>query len=341
MRKNVWGFTILTLLTIMTFASLEARPGGGGGGGRASGRSGGAIQRSPSMSRATRPPPASKPHVNRQNISTHAPSVQRSPIKTNSPVSSANRSKQTNSQIQQYMKNKPITRTESANKSPAARDQGKYKNLGTNVKSMIKSEYPNRNKWFKQDFWDKHNDRPPYYSHNGNWWAKATALGVGSWLGWRNQPYYYDSYDDFGYAGGYYYDDAYSDSSSNQSNDSQETEPFASGSGQTNQEWMPLGVFSITKNQDTAAAPNMFIQLALSKEGVIAGTFYNATTDQTQELEGWVDPESQRAAWKVANRSDSPLIETGIYNLTQGEAPARIYFPNGTSQDRLLVRLDS
>jgi hypothetical protein len=41
--------------------------------------------------------------------------------------------------------------------------------------------------------------------------------------------------------------------------------------------------------------------LAVSKEGIIAGTFYNESTGTTHPVEGMVDEETQRAIWKAAN----------------------------------------
>lgn len=67
-----------------------------------------------------------------------------------------------------------------------------------------------------------------------------------------------------------------------------------------NSEWLPLGVFAITQDgQASGVEPTLFMQLAVSKEGVIAGTLKNMATDQVQTLEGMADKKSQRAAWCV------------------------------------------
>ena len=60
-------------------------------------------------------------------------------------------------------------------------------------------------------------------------------------------------------------------------------------------EWMPLGVFAVT--EEDATDTGMMVQLAVSKEGIIAGTFYNEITDTSRPVEGMVDRETQRAAW--------------------------------------------
>ena len=105
-------------------------------------------------------------------------------------------------------------------------------------------------------------------------------------------------------------------------------------------EWMPLGVFAIT--QDGAAsgpAPTMMLQLAVSKQGVIGGTFYNSETEMSNPVQGAVDQKTQRTAW-TAEGKQWPVMETGVFNLTKDEAPVLIHFENGQSQQWLLVRLE-
>ena len=55
-------------------------------------------------------------------------------------------------------------------------------------------------------------------------------------------------------------------------------------------EWMPLGVFALTPDgQASGPDPTLFLQLAISKEGIIAGTLNNSATEQTQTIEGMAD----------------------------------------------------
>jgi hypothetical protein len=105
-------------------------------------------------------------------------------------------------------------------------------------------------------------------------------------------------------------------------------------------EWMTLGVFALTQDgQATGTTPNLFMQLAVSKEAVLSGTFKNMATGQTQTLEGAVDKNTKRAAWCVAGQQ-RPIAETGIENLTQDQAPVLIHFADGTTQQWLMVRLN-
>ena len=104
-------------------------------------------------------------------------------------------------------------------------------------------------------------------------------------------------------------------------------------------EWLPLGVFALTQDDSNAEDATLFLQLAISKEGIIAGTFQNTATDESFEVEGTVDRESQRAAW--GKRGEQwPIMETGIYNLSENEAGALLHFEDGQTQQWEMIRLD-
>ena len=85
--------------------------------------------------------------------------------------------------------------------------------------------------------------------------------------------------------------------------------------------------------------PTVFLQLVVSKEGIVNGTVQNTASNETQNIEGAVDTKSQRAAWVVSGKT-SPIMETGIYNLTKDNAPALLHFSEGQTQQWLTVRLD-
>jgi hypothetical protein len=104
-------------------------------------------------------------------------------------------------------------------------------------------------------------------------------------------------------------------------------------------EWLPLGVFALTEKEGDVEDSTLFMQLAVSKEGILAGTFQNTATGKTVEVEGTIDRESQRAAWGPVD-ADWPIMETGVYNLTENEAGALVHFADGQTQQWTMVRLD-
>ncbi len=104
-------------------------------------------------------------------------------------------------------------------------------------------------------------------------------------------------------------------------------------------EWLPLGVFAITK--EGVNASSFFLQLAVSKDGIISGTYYNDSTDAVHPVEGMIDKESQRAAWRFVDGTNPDLVmETGIYNLTQDQTDLLVHFGPEQTQTWVLVRLD-
>lgn len=323
MKKNIFIASVISLLVLSV--SLEARGGGGHGGGRGGG-GGRSMQRSPSMSRSARSSPVSRPQFNnRAGAGRQA-------------VQSANRAQPSRQQVQQFMKG----RSNSGLNRNARQYDGRYNRAGNNIRNNIGSRYPDRGNWFR-------NNNLGYYNRNANWWAGATALGVGAWLGWNNaEPYYYDyGYDDSNYA---YNPNQYNDYGTDgvMSSGTSANTPIVDASSNSapavntsSDQWMPLGVFAVSNNADDNSTPNMFMQLALNKSGEIEGTFHNATTDQSYALEGSVDQNTKLAAWRIADNENSPVIQTGIYNLTQDEAPVKIYYPNASPQEGLLVRVNN
>ncbi len=100
-----------------------------------------------------------------------------------------------------------------------------------------------------------------------------------------------------------------------------------------------LGVFALTANDGSAEDATLFLQLAVSKEGIIAGTFQDTATDKSFEVEGTIDTTSQRAAWGPVGES-WPIMETGIFNLTEPEAGALLHFDENQTQQWTMIRLD-
>jgi hypothetical protein len=105
-------------------------------------------------------------------------------------------------------------------------------------------------------------------------------------------------------------------------------------------DWLPLGVFALTQDGEASGTePSIYMQLAISKQGVISGTLKNTGSGKVQSLEGMADKKSQRVAWSVVDQ-ERPIMETGLSNLTQDTAPALIHFADGQTQQWLMVRLE-
>ena len=216
----------------------------------------------------------------------------------------------------------------------------RQENLG-NVRDYWQNNWGNYGDWYGDSWWNNNHIDYPYYPGFG-FWAGAAWSGLSGWgdYGWT-EPIYYSYGDNVYYDdGSVYYGDQpvcteeqYIDQAEAIALSVPDTKPAA-------KDWMPLGVFAITQDgEPTGADPTMYLQLALSKQGVINGTFQNTATNTVKAVEGMVDKQTQRAAWTVEGQS-RPLMETGIANLTQDSGAVLVHFPDNTTQRALLVRLE-
>jgi hypothetical protein len=102
-------------------------------------------------------------------------------------------------------------------------------------------------------------------------------------------------------------------------------------------EWVSLGVFGMVQGDEKDA--NKIFQLAINKDGVIRGTYYDALSDTESVVSGSVDKRTQRAAWVVGDRKDT-VYETGVGNLTEPETTMLVHFGKDRTQQWTLVRLE-
>ena len=225
------------------------------------------------------------------------------------------------------------------------------------INQQVNNRYRNiQNRPFTAGWWGRHPSTLParryhHWHHRphprpGYWWRWTTAAAVTSWVayGWTSPVYY-----SYGSGGNVYYQDntVYVDGQEHCSADEyyqQATEiagsvPQISDAQAEQIEWMPLGVFALT--QEGASDTNLLLQLAVSKEGMIAGTLLNETTGSSRPVEGMVDRDTQRAAWSpVDGKNTDVVMETGLYNLTENEAAALVHFGKEQTQTWVMVRLD-
>jgi hypothetical protein len=221
------------------------------------------------------------------------------------------------------------------------------------------------NRWHNWNgFWGYNGYRPNY------WWGAATVAGltgltVGSLFSSDTQPVYYNYGDNVYYDNNQVYMDGQSVGPADQyaaqaieiasvpvpdpppmpevpdtssAAPPQPTEQEQAAMDEYAKNWMPLGVFAVTKDNDPGE-PAYFLQLAVHKDGYIAGTLFNSIKNETSPVEGSVDKKSQRAAWHLGDDKEL-VMETGLYNLTQDSAPALLHFGTEKTEPRLLVRMN-
>lgn len=354
MKINTWLYSIC-LFCLFTGSFLDARgagddkghgggshgggsshgSGGSHGGGGSHGRAGGGSRitgRTPSMSRAAARPNVARPQGGSAHIDRHQ----------GRQFDAGQARQQVHQFAQQHHSN--LQRRSGSQPHFDRKNVQHWNNTGNRVRDN-RHINDNRNNWFNQRFWNKHGGYPNYYNRGYDGWRGASWDNVNGWLpyGWSS-PLYYDEgypydYDDGNYDN--YQPPSITTNTYNVYNTNvqpaQETEQPQQV---VDENWLPLGVFAITQDGTGLTTPNMFVQLALAKDGTISGTYYNSTTNTTYPVTGIVDQSTQSAIFKAANSPNSPVMQTGIYNLTQDQSPVLIHFNTGQNQNWLLVRIN-
>ena len=140
------------------------------------------------------------------------------------------------------------------------------------------------NNWYGRDWWNRYPNIGWRYPGNFNYWGYAAWPALTSWFpsyGWTEPVYY--SYGD-----NVYYDDdeVYYGTQpvATAAEYAQQAEAIATSVPEVTpaeSDWMPLGVYAVTQDGEPSGAdPTLFLQLAVSKQGIISGTLQNSATEQ-------------------------------------------------------------
>ncbi len=219
--------------------------------------------------------------------------------------------------------------------------------------------YNQHGSWFNHSWWNSHIH--PYagwhYSYAFNrypfsyWWHTPAWPALTSWFAWSPpagvwaQPIYYD----YGQDGNVVYqgnnvfvggqDVGTTADFAQSAADLATVSPPPDETQAQQAEWMPLGTFAMSSS-DNDTEPQRIVQLAVDKQGVVSGTLFNQKTDKTVSIQGQVDKDTQRVAFRIGE-NDQIVAETGLYNLTQPESPLLVHYGPEKVENYLLVRLDA
>ena len=201
------------------------------------------------------------------------------------------------------------------------------------VRNQFRDNHPRYDFWRDHPHWARFRINRPYR------WATWGALT--GWFAWGSGQPVYSSYGDtVYYEGDTVYQDGNAVASTAEYTDQAYDLATSASEPAADAEWLSLGVFALTEDGESSGpAPTTFLQIAVSKDGVIAGTVTDTVTNNVQAIEGMVDQDSQRSAW-VIEGEDAPIMETSIANLTKDEAPALLHLGDGQTQQLLMVRLE-
>jgi hypothetical protein len=181
------------------------------------------------------------------------------------------------------------------------------------------------------------------YQPYSYWWGNPGWAGINNWVGYGwNSPYVYD----YGPGGTVVYQGnqvlvnsqpVATTSEYAQSAAALATIDASMVANVKPEDWMPLGTFSLATSANEKN-PSRVIQLALAKQGLISGTIFNRSSGNTYTVQGRVDPNTQRVAFTIGNQMDT-VFETGLFNLTQNEAPLLVHFGPTQTQTYFVARL--
>ncbi|MCH5376100.1 MAG: protocadherin [Planctomycetes bacterium] len=184
--------------------------------------------------------------------------------------------------------------------------------------------------------------RPAAYAPaawNAAIWRAAAWPAVGTWFGWTDvTPYAYDYGTNIVYQDGTVYYGSQPEGTAaeyyDQAADLANT--GADASDDENSQWLPLGVFALMR-PDTKT-PDVVMQLAVDKNGIVRGNCYIEATKKTVAAHGAVDKKTQRVAWRIGE-NENLVVETGLYSLTQDQSTALVHSGPQQTTQYLMVRM--
>jgi hypothetical protein len=176
--------------------------------------------------------------------------------------------------------------------------------------------------------WYANHPRAWQYSHpHADAWAVAGFGAAAAWLGLNDGTVYTSDTDGD--------DDATDDSATS---DDDQANDDGTTTTSTDEKFLSLGVFSLSpQNQQDATA---MVQLAVGKDGMLRGSYYDVLTDQDQTIQGAVDKKSQRIFWTVG--PNGPVrFETELSQLTQAKGQVTLRFNDGQTKSWALARYEN
>lgn len=251
--------------------------------------------------------------------------------------------------LDQFMNHGRQGRSQSVSSYMPSRGYPLSARLTPDSAQAIRKSYPARYPGtFNKVWWAQRPALSSYYWHSriwpyrpwNYWWRPATWVALGSWIAWNwGPPIFYDYGSNFYYLNNFVYLNGRRICSAyDYYNQAAQIVVRIPEVKDEVDEWMSLGVFVLT--QDPTVDSNVVIQLAVNKDGIIQGTYYNGDTNTTKPVKGMVEKENQRAVWTFADDSGATVImETGIYNLTLDQTGVLVHLGKSQTEQWFMVRL--
>jgi hypothetical protein len=211
--------------------------------------------------------------------------------------------------------------------------QGKFQNKT----SQARSNFDNRSQPFSKSWYADHPRAWQATHPHADAWAVAGFGTAAAWLGITaaaaNDTTVYTS--DTADEGDDSVDDDATDQAPNDDNSASQLAKTGAGQQAGEGDFLSLGVFKLSpKGQPNAWA---MLNLAVSKSGVVRGTYYDILSDEEQPVQGAVDKATQRVAFTIGAQG-TIVFETLLPNLTSDSGSITLQYNDGTKSQWTLAR---
>jgi hypothetical protein len=102
------------------------------------------------------------------------------------------------------------------------------------------------------------------------------------------------------------------------------------------QNWQPLGVFALAEPGQTSS--NMLMQLAINKDGIVEGNYYNQLTNESSQVYGSLDKKTKRISWTIGTNANT-VFDASLGDLTKDDSSVLVHYGPTNTQRMALIRL--
>lgn len=104
----------------------------------------------------------------------------------------------------------------------------------------------------------------------------------------------------------------------------------------TADQWQPLGVFSLVQKGQSQSS--MLLQLAINKEGIVRGNYFNQLTSESQQVYGSLNKQTQRISFTIGQNNQT-VFDTSLADITKEDAPCLVHYSATNTEGMMLVRV--
>lgn len=164
-------------------------------------------------------------------------------------------------------------------------------------------------------------------------WAAATPVGLGRWL---NVPVVATG-GGYGSGSTTYVESAPAETTT-AATDTASTAPENTASAAPAGDWMTIGVYGFAPVADKES--HRMLQLVVNRDGVIKGSHYDLISDETQDVQGQLDKNTQHVNWTIGAKG-SVVFDATLGDLTKDQAIALAKFTSGKTNQWKLTKANN